>query len=97
MIGPVVDAAAFMQVYARLSHDATLALHEPSPWLDGLSINTAHGSRGLITAPLSGELLAASLDGEPSPLPGRVAEALHPSRFLLRTLIRRRAPVANAD
>ncbi len=97
VIGPVVDAAAFMQVYARLSHDATLALHEPSPWLDGLSINTAHGSRGLITAPLSGELLAASLDGEPSPLPVSVAEALHPSRFLLRTLIRRRAPVANAD
>ena len=96
VIGPVVDAATFMQVYARLSHDATLALREPAPWLDGLYVNTAHGSRGLITAPLSGELLAAYLDGEPSPLPVNVTEALHPSRFLLRALIRRRTPDVNA-
>lgn len=93
VIGPVVDAAAFMQAYARLSHDRTLELREPAPWLDGLYVNTAHGSRGLITAPLSGELIAAYLDGEPSPLPASVAAALHPSRFLLRALIRRRAPV----
>jgi len=95
VIGPVVDAASFMQVYARLSRDATLALREPAPWLDGLYVNTAHGSRGLITAPLTGELLAAYLDGEPSPLPVSVAEALHPSRFLLRALIRRRTPDVN--
>jgi tRNA 5-methylaminomethyl-2-thiouridine biosynthesis bifunctional protein len=95
VIGPVVDADAFTQAYARLSHDATLELREPAPWLDGLYVNTAHGSRGLITAPLSGELLAAYLDGEPSPLPVGVAEALHPSRFLLRALIRRRTPVTH--
>jgi len=95
VVGPVVDAAAFMRTYARLSRDATLVLREPSPWLDGLYMNTAHGSRGLITAPLSGELLAAYLDGEPSPVPVGVAEALHPSRFLLRALIRRRTPDAN--
>jgi tRNA 5-methylaminomethyl-2-thiouridine biosynthesis bifunctional protein len=96
VIGPVVDAAAFMQAYARLSRDATLELRGDSPWLDGLYVNTAHGSRGLITAPLSGELLASYLDGEPSPLPHDVTEALHPSRFLLRALIRRRAQVANS-
>jgi tRNA 5-methylaminomethyl-2-thiouridine biosynthesis bifunctional protein len=95
LIGPVVDAVAFMQAYARLSHDRTLELRDPAPWLDGLYANTAHGSRGLITAPLSGELIAAYLDGEPSPLPASVAEALHPSRFLLRGLIRRRTPDVN--
>ncbi|MOA29444.1 tRNA 5-methylaminomethyl-2-thiouridine biosynthesis bifunctional protein MnmC [compost metagenome] len=44
--------------------------------------------RGLITAPLSGELLAAWLDNEPLPLPRSVAEACHPNRFALRRLIR---------
>ena len=90
IVGPVVDAARFATVYARLARDATLELDAPSPWVDGLYVNTAHGSRGLVTAPLSGELLAAYLDDEPAPLPGSVVEAVHPSRFLLRRLIRRR-------
>ncbi len=42
----------------------------------------------MISAPLSGELLAGWLEGEPLPLPRDVAEACHPNRFLLRKLIR---------
>jgi tRNA 5-methylaminomethyl-2-thiouridine biosynthesis bifunctional protein len=92
IVGPVVDAAGFSSTYAPLARDATLELEAASPWLDGLYINAAHGSRGLVTAPLSGEMLAAYLEGEPAPLPRAVMEAAHPSRFLLRDLIRRRSP-----
>jgi tRNA 5-methylaminomethyl-2-thiouridine biosynthesis bifunctional protein len=35
---------------------------------DGLYLSTAHGSRGLITAPLAGEVLCAFLEAEPAPL-----------------------------
>jgi tRNA 5-methylaminomethyl-2-thiouridine biosynthesis bifunctional protein len=94
LVGPVVDATGFTSTYARLAHDATLTLDAPSPWVDGLYVNTAHGSRGLITAPVAGELLAAFLDGEPAPLPSPVVAALHPSRFLLRALIRRKSPAS---
>jgi hypothetical protein len=45
-------------------------------------------ARGLITAPLSGELIAAWVSGEPLPVPRAVAEACHPNRFALRRLIR---------
>jgi tRNA 5-methylaminomethyl-2-thiouridine biosynthesis bifunctional protein len=90
IIGPIADAGRFADVYARLAHDATLEIATPSPWVGGLYINSAHGSRGLVTAPLSGELLAAYLDDEPAPLARAVVEAVHPSRFLLRSLIRRR-------
>ena len=64
----------------------------PCPWLDGLYVNSGHGSRGLITAPLAGEALAAALHGDPAPLPGPLLEALHPNRFLLRAQKRRHAP-----
>jgi tRNA 5-methylaminomethyl-2-thiouridine biosynthesis bifunctional protein len=47
----------------------------------GLFLSTAHGSRGLITAPLSGEALAACLEAEPAPLPAAMMRALHPQRF----------------
>jgi tRNA 5-methylaminomethyl-2-thiouridine biosynthesis bifunctional protein len=42
----------------------------------------------LITAPLSGELIAAWLNDEPLPVPTDVAQACHPNRFELRALIR---------
>jgi tRNA 5-methylaminomethyl-2-thiouridine biosynthesis bifunctional protein len=47
----------------------------------GLFVSTAHGSRGLITAPLAGEVLAACLETEPAPLPDAMMQALHPQRF----------------
>ena len=90
LIGPLVDAPAFNAAYAALGKDATRRIDTPPPWLEGLYVNCGHGSRGLISAPLSGELLAAWLDDEPLPLPRAVAEACHPSRFLLRELIRGR-------
>ena len=44
------------QIYAALGNDATLKLTTEAPWAPGLYVNTAHGSRGLITAPLAGEM-----------------------------------------
>ena len=91
LVGPLVDAAIFNAIYAPLSQDARAAISTPPPYLDGLYVSAAHGSRGLITAPLAGELLAAYLDGEPAPVGKSVVEALHPSRFLVRNLVRRKS------
>ncbi|PNA06143.1 MULTISPECIES: bifunctional tRNA (5-methylaminomethyl-2-thiouridine)(34)-methyltransferase MnmD/FAD-dependent 5-carboxymethylaminomethyl-2-thiouridine(34) oxidoreductase MnmC [unclassified Pseudomonas] len=91
IVGPLSDREAFTAAYRALSKDARQVPDTPCPWLDGLYVNSGHGSRGLITAPLSGELLAAWLDNEPLPLPRAVAEACHPNRFALRELIRGKA------
>jgi len=88
IVGPLADKEAFTQTYATLSKDARQVPDAPCPWLEGLYINSGHGSRGLITAPLCAELLAAWLTDEPLPLPRSVAEACHPNRFMLRELIR---------
>ena len=47
----------------------------------GLYISAAHGSRGLITAPLAGEMLAAYLENEPAPVPQSLLRAITPTRF----------------
>lgn len=88
IVGPLADPAAFAEAYAVLGKDARQVPDTPCPWHEGLYVNSGHGSRGLISAPLCGELLAAWLDDEPLPLPRTVAEACHPSRFALRKLIR---------
>lgn len=88
IVGPLADREAFVQAYAALGKDARQVPDIACPWLDGLYVNSGHGSRGLITAPLCAELIAAWLDNEPLPLPRSVAEACHPNRFALRGLIR---------
>jgi tRNA 5-methylaminomethyl-2-thiouridine biosynthesis bifunctional protein len=88
IVGPLADPEAFAVTYAALARDARQVPDLPCPWLDGLYVNSGHGSRGLITAPLSGELIAAWLEEEPLPVPRSIAEACHPNRFALRQLIR---------
>ncbi|AMB85248.1 FAD-dependent cmnm(5)s(2)U34 oxidoreductase [Pseudomonas agarici] len=97
IVGPLADPKAFAEAYGILARDARQVPQVPCPWLEGLYINSAHGSRGLISAPLCGELLAAWLENEPLALPRGVAEACHANRFALRALVRgKRKPGANA-
>ena len=48
---------------------------------EGVYVSTAHGSRGLITAPLAAEVLVAHLEDEPAPLPDLLVQAISPARF----------------
>ena len=90
LIGPVADVDAFNESYAVLGKDASKQPDTPTRWYPGLYINAGHGSRGMVSCPLSGELIAAWLENEPLPLPRDVATAVHPNRFMLRQLIRGR-------
>lgn len=89
VVGPACDETAFLERYDGLARDARRQFDGEAPWLPGLFVSTAHGSRGLVSAPLSGELIAAAACGEPMPLPSAVIDALSPSRFLVRALRRR--------
>lgn len=91
LVGPLAEAGAFAESYAALAKNARQVPDEPCPWLEGLYINSGHGSRGLITAPLCGELLAAWVNGDALPVPRELAEACHPNRFMLRELKRNKS------
>jgi tRNA 5-methylaminomethyl-2-thiouridine biosynthesis bifunctional protein len=52
----------------------------------------AYGSRGLVWAALAAELIASELEGEPLPLEGKLADALHPQRFAKRARSRGSRP-----
>lgn len=80
MAGPLLDAALMVERYSQGSRLSA----EHLPWLDGLYVNTGHGSKGLLTAPLCAEIIAALLENEPLPVDAGLARALDPNRFLLR-------------
>jgi tRNA 5-methylaminomethyl-2-thiouridine biosynthesis bifunctional protein len=46
-----------------------------------LHVTTAHGSRGLVTTLLAGEIIASALAGEPPPLGRELLQRLSPLRF----------------
>lgn len=46
IVGPLADRQAFDQAYAALRKDARQVPDAACPWLDGLYVNSGHGSRG---------------------------------------------------
>jgi tRNA 5-methylaminomethyl-2-thiouridine biosynthesis bifunctional protein len=59
------------------------------PRLPGLWLHSGLGSRGLTTAGLCAELIAAQVSGAPWPLEADLIDAIDPARYLTRVDIRR--------
>lgn len=82
--GPVAQADAFLEQFARLRHGPRGAFPTAARHYPGLYVLTGLGGRGVTTAVLAAELLVCQILGEPWPIERRVALALAPSRFLFR-------------
>ena len=71
------------------------------PWVNGLYINAAHGSKGFTTAPLCAELIASMACNQPLPISAELAGWLNPNRFLLKQMglkrLAKMAPVLSFD
>ena len=87
--GPLPNRDAFLEVYKDLHHGRFDREAEP-PWWEGLYTVTALGARGLLAAPLCAQILANRLCGEGSGVDEALERAVHPARYLVRYLKRRR-------
>lgn len=56
------------------------------PWVEGLYMNIAHGSKGFTTAPLCSELIACMASNQALPVSGELSGLLNPNRFLLKEM-----------
>ena len=88
LVGPVPDTKKFDINYADLRKDARKPIDTEGSYLDGLYINTGHGSSGLTSSPWCGEFLASLICNEPLPTSKEISRALLPARFLIRDLSR---------
>jgi tRNA 5-methylaminomethyl-2-thiouridine biosynthesis bifunctional protein len=81
LVGELLDSAALTLQPPR----PNAAMHT-LPWIKGLYVNLAHGSKGFSSAPLCAALLASMICQQPLPLAATLAGRLNPNRFLLRAL-----------
>ncbi|WP_075181354.1 bifunctional tRNA (5-methylaminomethyl-2-thiouridine)(34)-methyltransferase MnmD/FAD-dependent 5-carboxymethylaminomethyl-2-thiouridine(34) oxidoreductase MnmC [Pantoea sp. 1.19] len=88
LVGALPDYDATRRIYADLHRRPQEA--EAAPSWPGLFVLGALGSRGLCTAPLCAEVLAAQLCGEPQPLDRDTLAALNPNRYWVRKLLKGR-------
>lgn len=88
-VGPLGDAQTMRTVYAKYASDKNYRIATPCPYLPNAYANTAHGSRGLATAPLCAAEIAAQIFGTPRPLSERLRQALNPNRLVIGQIVRR--------
>lgn len=81
LAGPLIDEHALKSAPPRYNGKP-----RDLPWLTGLYVNAGHGSKGMITAPVCGELIANLIFNEPLTIEPSIATKLNPSRFLLREM-----------
>ena len=89
LVGPVASLELLQNSYHDLYKGRPDACYPASEYYPGLYINAAHGARGLVSSFLSAEIIAAQLNNEPLPVLSDVAEALHPSRSIIKRILKR--------
>lgn len=87
IVGPVPNHEHVSKKYTGISQPWPLHDNYPAPkFIEGLYINIGHGSKGLSSSLLCGEILAAIMDGSHVPTGRDVLQLLHPARFMIRRL-----------
>lgn len=94
IVGPIANRSHFMEDFAAIRADAKAVPDRPVPWERGLYLTTAHGSRGMISAPIGAALLREYIVGVPeeraqytlTSLSDALKSALHPNRFYYHAL-----------
>jgi len=88
MIGSIPDYDATLEAYKTLAESRENA--QTAPVYPNLFMLASLGSRGLCSAPLAAEILAAQMSDEPVPMDSETLAALNPNRFWVRRLLKGR-------
>jgi len=90
IVGPAPNFNAYLERFARLRKNARAGIPHTGPNWPNLYLNVGYGSRGLTYSPLCADLLASQIDDAPLPVSRDLQIALHPARFIIRGLIRKK-------
>jgi tRNA 5-methylaminomethyl-2-thiouridine biosynthesis bifunctional protein len=90
MVGAMPNISSHTEKYAHLRKDKNWKFYESAPVINNLYVLTGLGARGLCSAPLAAEIIAADICGTPYPVDSKMLFNLSPNRFVIRDLIKRK-------
>ena len=90
IVGQVPDMPQLLEDYAPLRKDARADIADLGSYLPNLFIHCGMGSRGTGYAPLTAEILAREIAGEEALIEPDLRLAMHPARFLIQDLKKKR-------
>jgi tRNA 5-methylaminomethyl-2-thiouridine biosynthesis bifunctional protein len=90
MVGPIPDIKKHLEAYPHLAKDKNWKYNQAAPVVKNLYVMMGFGARGLCSAPLAADILAADLCGTPYPVSNEMLFNLSPNRFVIRDIIRRK-------
>ena len=88
LVGPIANESAFKETYKKLSLDSNYWIETPCPYLKGLFLNVAHGAKGMLTAPICGEIIASYINNTKAPCSEYLRQAIHPNRVWRNEIIK---------
>lgn len=88
MVGRLPNIALHTHTYQHLGKDKNWHYDEPAPLKNGLYVLTGLGARGLCSAPLLAEILAAEICNDDYPVTEEMLFNLSPNRFIIRDIIK---------
>lgn len=88
VVGMVGDSLKMQKLYFKLKSDKNYKLNMKCPYIKGLYINTAHGSRGMLTSMMCSEYLVSEMLNLPSPFNFSLRSNLSPNKIIINNLIR---------
>ena len=92
LVGAVPDINEHIAKYPHLAKDKNWKYSQAAPCIDNLYVLLGLGARGLCSAPLAADILAAELCNTPYPLDNQMLFNLSPNRFIIRDIIKRKIP-----
>lgn len=85
-IGAVPEREFFLKEYVDFKRGFPPQRYKAARHIPGLYVSASHGSRGIISTHVAGEILAALICGEPQPVNRELVDAVNPARAIMREL-----------
>jgi len=92
LVGAVPNIKEHIAAYPHLAKDKNWKYNQAAPCIDNLYVLLGLGARGLCSAPLAADILAAELCNTPYPMNNQMLFNLSPNRFIIRDIIKRKIP-----
>lgn len=90
VVGPMAKIDEHPNLFPHLAKDKNWRYSIPAPYYENLYTLTGLGARGLCSAPLLAEILAADICGSPYPVDSNMLFNLSTNRFVIRDIIKRK-------